>query len=503
MTDAKRHRILLIEDNPRDAELVRHALRQGGLHCDVLVAPGRTELQERLQERFSAIIADYRLPDLSLTTTLEEVRSRFPDAPFVVISGSTSEEQLLAALRLGADDYLLKDRLARLAAAVTGAMEKHRLRIERANAESAMQAKQEQLLHAQRVESIGRLAGGILHDFNNLITVVMGSTTLALDEIGQHHPSAHLLHQVLAASQRAAELTHQLLAFSRRQSGPRQTLNLSEVVSTFAPLAQQMLGANRQLRTDLAPSLPPIHADRVQVEQVLMNLLLNARDAMPKGGTVTVSSDQATADGRDFVRLRVRDSGIGMSPDIRKQVFDPYFTTKPAGAGTGLGLSTAQAIVHHAGGSITVDSAPHHGTQFEILFPVADVTSSANTRTQPLAFTAHSILVIDEEPLVRSMLESVLGTAGYAVTSTASIDEAARIVREHKPIDLIVADATRPMSADAVTTSILSDLCPGTPVLLLTESGAISSMDVASQLQKPFTPQELLQAIKAKMPPRG
>jgi two-component system, cell cycle sensor histidine kinase and response regulator CckA len=499
MTASPRQRILLIEDNPRDAELVRYALRQGGLQSDLIVVQGRAELQQRLQEPFSAIIADYRLPDLSLITAMEEARSRFPDVPFVVISGSTSEEQLLAALRLGADDYLLKDRLARLAAAVTGAIEKHRLRSERASAEADVQAKQEQLLHAQRVESIGRLAGGILHDFNNLITVVLGNTTLALDGIGHNHPSAHLLDQVVAASQRAAELTHQLLAFSRRQSEPRQSLDLSEVVSSFAPLAQQMLGPNRQLQTALATSLPPIHADRVQIEQVLMNLLLNARDATPNGGTVTVNSDRVTVDGREFVRLRVQDSGIGMSPEILDRVFDPYFTTKPVGAGTGLGLSTTMAIVHHAGGSISVRSAPQQGTEFEVRLPVAAAASNTTTSTPNLAANAQSILVVDEEPLVRSMLESVLRKAGYAVTSTASLPEATRIVNEARPIDLIVADASRSGHAEEPATASLTRLRPGTPVLLLTEHGARSPVPDASRLEKPFSPQELLAAIEMTM----
>jgi signal transduction histidine kinase len=230
---------------------------------------------------------------------------------------------------------------------------------------------EEQLRQAQKMESVGRLAGGIAHDFNNLLTAIRGYAELLLLDLGDDHDARESADQIARAAERAATLTGQLLAFSRKQVLRPQELDLNAVVQGMAPMLARMLRSDVVLTTGLAEELWPTLADPTQVEQVVLNLAVNARDAMPDGGRLAVRTQNATRDGADYVALVVADTGTGMDEVTARHVFEPFFTTKDVGEGTGLGLATVHGVVAQSGGHVEVESAPGEGTTFTVLLPRA------------------------------------------------------------------------------------------------------------------------------------
>ncbi len=379
---SRRVRVLLIEDSPLDAELIQRVLRSDGLDCDFTIATCSRDLEQQLARSFDVVVADYALPDLDVPAALKETRRVHPDVPFVVVSGSTTEEQLLSALRLGATDYLMKDRLARLPSAVRAAIEAKELRLSQARSELLLRRQEDELRHLQRVESIGRLAGGIAHDLNNLNTVVLGNLEIALQLLEPDAPAREPLAEVVEALARARSLSRQMLAFARREPMPAAALDPDEIVRSVLALARPSLPGRIDVTARLATAGARIRGDRVQFEQVLLNLLLNAVDAMPHGGALNVATERAAPDPvgdawrahprGSHVVIRVADSGIGIPPELHERVFEPFFTTKPAEIGTGLGLSTARAIVEQAQGSIQLRSEPGRGSEFLVALPAAE-----------------------------------------------------------------------------------------------------------------------------------
>ena len=488
-------RLLLLEDDPRDAELILRALKKEGLEVAATVISSQKELEALHELPFDAVVADYRLPDGNAVTAIEALRHRLPDVPMVIVSGSTTEDQLLAMLRIGADDYLLKDRLTRLGAALRGAEERHRLRREHRAAQEAARQREAELRHLQRVETIGLLTGGIAHDFNNLLTVVLGNADLALTLLDPTKPAYSLLREVTGAARRAAALTQQLLSFARRQSVGPQSLQLTEVVQAFLTMARPVLGRAITVDCVCAKDLGRVHADRLQVEQVLMNLLLNARDAMPNGGRIEVHVGPAAAPG--LAEIRVRDHGTGMSPDVRRHLFEPFFTTKPSGIGTGLGLSTSLAIVRQFGGDIDVQSEPGRGSDFRVHLPLQPTTVAKPEVLNPAGAPARTILVVEGEPLLRSTVAKMLVQAGYqVVTAQSAQDTAALVSATAQPIDLVLSEA---QDVDAVARWLLAHYGDGAqPPLVQLDGGTTppNGRPPHEVLQKPFTAHELLAKVR-------
>ena len=241
---------------------------------------------------------------------------------------------------------------------------------------------EEQVRQAQKMEAVGRLAGGIAHDFNNLLTAIIGYGELALGVLPADSEARLDIQEILTAGRSAAGLTRQLLAFSRRQELEPQVVSLNEIVSRMGGLLGRLLGEDVAVRTELDPDLRPVYADPGQMEQIVMNLAVNARDAMPSGGALTIETRNVTGDTGPHVRLAVTDTGVGMSPEIQSRVFEPFFTTKERGEGTGLGLATVYGVVNQSGGTITVESEPGRGTRFEILLP-ADGSRVGSTKVAP------------------------------------------------------------------------------------------------------------------------
>jgi len=385
---------------------------------------------------------------------------------------------------------------------------------ERRRAESALRESEAQLLHAQRMEAMGRLAGGIAHDFNNLMTTVLGYTSIHLSEDAAPPEVRAGLEEIRGAAERATRLTGQLLAFSRRQVLRPQVLDLNSIVLDMESMLSRVLGEDLELRTELADDLPPILADPGQIEQVLLNLAINARDAMQRGGVLTLRTCAVTASGdpagpggpsagTPMVRLVVGDTGVGIPPESRAHIYEPFFTTKPPGQGTGLGLSTVYGIVRQSGGAIHLESKVGEGTTFLVDLPATGRERPAPERLPEAASLeghGEKILCVEDEQSVRSLLERMLTRAGYQVICASSAEEAMALAESWgEPVDLLLSDVVmRGMSGPELATKI-RERWPALPVILISGfPGDPSDVDTEQLafLPKPFTREALLAKLR-------
>ncbi|HVU76948.1 MAG TPA: PAS domain S-box protein [Gaiellaceae bacterium] len=359
-----------------------------------------------------------------------------------------------------------------------------------------------QLRQAQKMEAVGRLAGGIAHDFNNLLTAIAGYSEFLIagqteDKLRRH------AQEIKKAADRAAALTGQLLAFSRRQVLQPRVLDLNSVVSDMDMMLRRLIGEDVELVTMLDPALAPVLADPTQVEQVIVNLAVNARDAMPQGGSVTIETSNVRLDDGELVELRLTDTGVGMTETERQQLFDPFFTTKEFG--TGLGLATVYGIVEQSGGTIDVDSAPGHGSSFRILLPAtaAPVEEREAQQAQAPETGEETILLVEDEAVVRQLVAEILETSGYSVLPAGDGPSALEILRRHNgAVDLLVTDVVMPgMSGPEVATAVTA-MRPGTQVLYISgyTDQAIGHHGVLEPgiafLQKPFSADDLARKVR-------
>jgi two-component system, cell cycle sensor histidine kinase and response regulator CckA len=353
---------------------------------------------------------------------------------------------------------------------------------ERKRVEEEKAILQEELRQSQKMEAVGRLAGGIAHDFNNLLTVISGNCQLSLLELKQGDPLKGNIEEITAAAERASSLTRQLLAFSRRQILATKVLDLNAVIRDLDKMLRRLIGENIELVTSLSDSLGPVKTDPAWMEQILINLVVNARDAMPSGGrlnieTANVELDESYAQshaapkpGR-YIEVCVRDTGIGMSLEVRKHLFEPFFTTKEKGKGTGLGLSTVYGIVRQSGGDISVSGEPGQGTTFKIYLPRVDGTveeTREKVTRMELLQGSETILVVEDEEDVRKFVMQVLTKQGYTVLESSCGEEALGLTKERKePFHMILTDVVMPgMSGRQLAEQLLS-LHPKTKVLYM------------------------------------
>jgi PAS domain S-box-containing protein len=350
---------------------------------------------------------------------------------------------------------------------------------------------EEQLRQSQKMEAIGKLAGGVAHDFNNLLTVINGYSDVALASLPPDQTeSRHSIEEIRRAGERAAELTQQLLAFSRRQMLRPEPVDLNDVVQGYLAMLDRLVGEDVTVVIDLHPALGPVHADPGQLGQVLLNLVVNARDAMPDGGELRI----ATAPDASGATLTVSDTGEGMDAGVQQRIFEPFFTTKEPGKGTGMGLSTVHGIVEQSGGSIAVDSAPGQGATFRIHLQAAAGTA-AQFEPEPAAETvqAATILLVEDEPLVRGIVEEMLVTLGHRVIATAGPAAALDVASSHEHFDLVVTDVVMPEMNGHELASRVAELRPGVPVVYISgyTGDAVEARGVLDAedwfLQKPFT----------------
>jgi PAS domain S-box-containing protein len=382
---------------------------------------------------------------------------------------------------------------------------------EQRDAERLLAESREQLRQATKMEAMGRLAGGIAHDFNNILTSLLGHAELALTQLPEGHPLEEDLREIRAAGRRAAGLTRQLLAFSRKQVLEPRVVDLNEIVSGVHKMLARVIGEDVQLVLHLAPDLVKTVADPGQLEQVLVNLAINARDAMPDGGRLTIETANAPAGalpgkpGR-AVQLSVADTGQGMDPETQARIFEPFFTTKELGKGTGLGLAMAYGTVQQSGGQIEVDSEVGRGTVFQILLPEVRPTVAATLEGPggpPPGGGTETILLIEDEAPVRGMLQRQLSQLGYRLHVAASGEDALRCVEAiPDPIDLVIADVVMPGMSGPKVVAELSRERPDIRVLYI--SGYIGTETVQEEVQnlgrmflaKPFTPDELARRVR-------
>lgn len=389
---------------------------------------------------------------------------------------------------------------------------------EREQAQESLRQREEQLRQAQKMEAVGRLAGGIAHDFNNLLTAIKGNTEIALMDVPADTALREDLEGVQRAADRAAALTRQLLAFSRRQVLQPAPVNLNQVVTELERMLRRLIGEDIEFCTELAPRLSLTHADPGQMEQVLMNLVVNARDAMPEGGRLVVETSNTVltqAHTRHFshpvqpgayVRLTVSDSGAGMDQATQSHIFEPFFTTKELGKGTGLGLATVYGIVKQSGGYIWVNSAIGQGTTFEVYLPSLQGEhrpSAPAVDEVPLPHARATVLLVEDEDMVREVTLKILRRGGYDVLTASGPEDALRIAREYDaPIHLLLTDVVMPGMKGPELADRLRGMRPAVRVLYMSgyAEEAIAShgaVDVHGDfIEKPFPPHVLLGRVR-------
>ncbi len=396
--------------------------------------------------------------------------------------------------------------------AVTGAAAVGRDVSERALLETERHELERQLHQSERLESLGQLAGGVAHDFNNLLAVILSYASFAAEETADLAVQADI-GQITSAAERAARITKQLLIIGRRDTQHPEVLSLNTITAGTRELLAATLGAGIEIRQNLGADVPAIEADRGQVEQVLLNLAVNARDAMPQGGTLTIETGvaeltehQASHNGRSpgrYAELAVIDTGTGMSADVTAHIFDPFFTTKPVGQGTGLGLATVHAVVTGLGGQVTVESEEGVGTAFRVLLPASAAASQAPTVSAAVVPGAQgqgqTVLVVDDEPVVLRLAARILRQNGYN-TLEAETYEKALSLASSTDVQLLLTDSVMPRMSGATLAEHVVTMRPGLRVLYM--SGHAEEVlseriaqDRAEFIQKPFTAQALLEKV--------
>ena len=613
-------RIILVEDSPTDAKLVRHTLERAGLAIEIERVDDAEGFADALAgEPCDVVICDWSMPRFSAPAALAAVKARGLDVPFIIVSGTVGEEAAVEAMRAGAHDYVIKDRLTRLPAVIEREL---RDRAERRKSESARQASealfarlaasgiigivvgdnygalyeandtflklvgysraeleagrvrwreltppesqavtdrgveslrkvglcapyekeyvrkdgtrlpvmvglaslegertlgfmidltaqkraeaalvesQEQLRQAQKMEAIGRLAGGVAHDFNNMLSVILSYGLMMTDTLPVTDPMHDDAQEIVKAAERATALTRQLLLFSRQEIVKPRVLDLRERVANMHNMLERLLGEDVELVTHSADAIGHVRADPSHIEQVVMNLVVNARDAMPTGGKLTIELRAAG----DRVVLAVTDTGIGMDRETQTRIFEPFYTTKGPGRGTGLGLSTVFGIVEQCGGSIRVKSELGAGTTFEVSLPRvdADVDRDPTATAEPSTLSGNeTIMIVEDEAQVRNVARTILRDFGYRVIE---VNDAAEALCYQGAVDLVITDLVMPQMSGTELAVQLGRERPALKILCMSgyTDDALVRHGLAESgvafLQKPITPAALIHQVRA------
>ncbi len=641
-------RILHLEDNPRDAEVIAGEIETSGVACDIthVSASGGFLAALEQQGAFDVILCDYNVPGYGGMSALAAAREKQPGVPVLVISGAVGEEEAIRCLHAGATDYVLKQRLQRLGPALARALQEVEANRARRHAETALRESEErfrrlaeqsadvfwfiglnperllyvspaveriwripvercyeqprfwidaihpddrervqaafaafqagqtsrfeeefrlvcpdgsvrrvldrgiltrdeagciigssgvarditelkqledQFRHAQKMEAIGRLASGIAHDFNNALTVIRGSAELVLQQLDDGHPSRCHLGEVLQATESAARLTRQLLAFSRKQILQPVVLDINATIEQSQQMISRLLGENVEFTMRLGTHVGRVKADPGQLEQVLMNLAVNARDAMPLGGSLTIQSADVDLDAPQarqaglapgaYVLLTVSDTGEGMAPEVQARLFEPFFTTKGPDKGTGLGLATVYGIIKQSGGNIRVSSEPGRGTAFHLYLPRVEpdadtgVTSPASEEDIE-ARAAETILLVEDQEGLLALMATILERSGYRVLAARKPSEACAIAGRHPgPLHMLLTDVVLPETDGRTLARMLTETRPDLRVLYM--SGYVDSVaggdgmgdQGMALLQKPFTSATLTATVRQLLAP--
>jgi signal transduction histidine kinase len=505
-------RVLVVEDSEDDTTLLLRELRRGGYEVSFERVDSVSSMKAAVAEKqWDIVMCDYSMPHFSGMDALKILRAKASDVPFIFLSGTIGEEMAVGALKEGAQNCLMKNNMSCLLPAIQRELCDAELRKQR-------QQLEQQVQRLQKFEAIGRLAGCIAHDFNNALAVILGWSQLGCDEAPAGSPAQRKFLKISEQAQHSAGLTRQMLAFARRQVLQPKNLDLNDLVIQTKRLLESVVGEQIEFALDLAQDLPVIRADPSQIEQVLMNLCLNARDAMPKGGRLLLATSNlemteefcrshSFGSPGQFVSLSVSDTGVGMDAETLNHMFEPFFTTKQ-GKGAGLGLASVYGIVKQHRGFVNVYSEPKLGTTFRIHFP----SGTGGAEPLPVVIDRHlqrgteTILVADDREELRELFSMVLGGCGYRIIQAKDGREAVGLFRAHaKEIRLVVLDVVMPVLNGPEAYSQMRGFRPDLPVVFTSghtaELASLSSLieEGACFLQKPYDPGTLRDLVRTTL----
>ena len=505
-------RILHLEVDPDFAERLRSALAEGRINCLIRRVDNRTDFIAALESKeIDLVLSDFAPPGFSGMEALEIVRENWPDVPCILVSGRVAEKGAAQSLHLWGMEYVPKDRISRLASTVRRAFREAEQRREHRHLE-------QQVIQSQKTQIFGQLAVGIAHDFNNILAVIMGHGDLLYQEFGADSRLRLLIEPIRDAAQRGAGLTRQLLVLSRKQTVQPVVLDINILLNAMEKLLRRLIDESIDLKIVPEGSIGRIRADEGYVWQVLMNLVVNARDAMPNGGKLTITTMNTSLDENyarshagviagNYVRLSVTDTGTGMTEEVKARLFEHFFTTKPKGKGTGLGLATCQTIAKQCGGHIGVLTEIGKGTTFDVYFPRIDEPIGVSIESAgggPLPRGTETLLIVEDEPTVRQLARTVLEAQGYKVLSASNGQDALNTVRKHEgpPIRLVITDVVMPQMGGKPMADFLTKTDPNLKVLFTSgyADEAIAHHGVLEPgidyLPKPYTPATLTRRVR-------
>ncbi|HEX2731598.1 MAG TPA: response regulator [Polyangiaceae bacterium] len=501
--------IILVEDAPYDAQLVLRELRRGGLECDVRQVYDEETFLDALKTEPDLVLSDYELPGFDGLSALALLKQRYPDVPFILISGAIGEELAVTAMREGAADYLLKDRLSRLPTAIRTALSQAALRKENRLLE-------ERLLRAARLESLGRLSAGIAHDLNNILLPIMMAQHLLREEITTP-TGLEVLQMIETSALRGAHVLRQLLMFGRGTNNQRIPLLPQSVIHEVCAMMRETFPKDLEVRTQVSDPQLAVLADPTQLQQILLNLCVNARDAMRGGGVLRIGLEQQEASPEltrrhpgsvpgPHVVLSVRDTGSGIAADHLDSIFDPFFTTKGLEHGTGLGLSSVLGIVQSYGGFVQVESRVGFGTEFRVWLrqytgSVQDLPAQSLVQGRP-GGRGQLVLIVDDERAILEVLGACISRVGYRVVQASDGASALTLLDTNPPeVSAVVTDLAMPGVDGLRLVQELRKRNATLPILVMTAALSAQSrksfmdLGVSEFLIKPFQTETLLNSL--------